>query len=370
MLNSFKFLIAIVLLLIFPCIHAQAAKGNPKYAALVVNANTGEILFQRNANAFRHPASLTKLMTLYLVFEKLENGKLRMNQKLKVSKKAARQRKSKLYLRAGSYITVRDAIYALIIKSANDAAVVLAEHIGKTELNFAKMMTKKAKLLGMKSTSFRNANGLHHPRQITTAYDMARLAIALRRDFRKYYSMFARKSFRYKGRIIAGHNHVLRRYKGADGLKTGFINAAGYNLVTSTSRANGRLVGVVLGGRSAKTRDNHMIRILNEGYRKLRQQQRIKKRLASKKKAITKQKTRNAFKILNKTKRKAKSKKKPTTKTIKKKTKTAKKVTKPIIKTTKTKRKDNKKLTRKVRQKTTPKTKKTGGAFRVLNKKS
>ncbi|MFI4984182.1 MAG: D-alanyl-D-alanine carboxypeptidase family protein [Rickettsiales bacterium] len=240
-----------------------------RYASLVVDAQTGDVLYQKNAHAKLYPASLTKVMTLYLAFEALEDGRLTYTQQLPVSTKASLMPKTKLFLRAGQKITVRDAILGLIIHSANDAAVVLAEAIDGSEEKFAKRMTIVAHQLGMKDTTFKNASGLPDTEQKTSAYDLVRLGIAVRRDFPKYYPLFSKKSFIYNGRVIAGHNRVLSKYEFADGLKTGFTNASGFNLLTSASKKDGILVAAVLGGSSAVARDNHMIQLLDYGYKKL-----------------------------------------------------------------------------------------------------
>lgn len=243
------------------------AKPNPKYAGLVVDAETGQVLYQENAGKYRYPASLTKLMTLYLTFEAIEKRQLRWGQMLKVSSRAARQPRSKIYLKKGSHISVRDAVMALIIKSANDAAVVLAEALQGSEWQFAVTMTQKARALGMKHTTFRNASGLHHRGQRTTAYDMARLAMAMRRDFPRFYSLFSRDSFHWDGKTYRSYNQVTKKYPGADGLKTGFTNASGYNLITTARKGQSRVVAVVLGGRKAKSRNAHMVDLLNRSFR-------------------------------------------------------------------------------------------------------
>ncbi len=240
-----------------------------KYASLVVNAKTGDVVYQKDANKILHPASLTKLMTLYLAFDAIENGDLALNQLLPISQKASMMPKTRLGLKSGQTIMVRDAILGLIIHSANDAAVVLSEALAGTESNFADKMTDVAHQLGMTDTTFKNASGLPDSEQVTTAYDMARLAIALRRDHPRFYPLFSRKSFKFKGSIISSHNRVLDRYEWADGLKTGYTLASGFNLVTSTSSPSGKLVGVVLGGPSASARDNHMIQLLEYGYNKM-----------------------------------------------------------------------------------------------------
>jgi len=240
-----------------------------KYASLVVDATTGDVISKVNPNKQLYPASLTKIMTLYLTFEAIESGKLQLHQLLPVSAKAARMPKTNLNLRKGQRITVRDAIMGLIIRSANDAAVVLAEAISGSEAKFALEMTNTAKQLGMDRTTFKNASGLPDSMQVTTAYDMARLAIAIRRDHPRFYPLFSKKSFKFKNAIITHHNKVLDKYPWADGLKTGYTNASGYNLITSTNSAKGKLVGVVLGGSSSYARDTHMIALLNKSYSRL-----------------------------------------------------------------------------------------------------
>jgi D-alanyl-D-alanine carboxypeptidase len=241
---------------------------NPRYASLVVNADTNEVLYKREASKILHPASLTKMMTIYLTFQAIENKKLGINQQLSASHNVVRPR-TNIQLKPGNKISVRDAIYAMIIHSANDAAVVLAEAISGTEDAFAYKMIETAKKLGMHDTVFKNANGLHDPEQVTTAYDMAKLAIALRRDYPKYYPMFSKTSFVYNGNVYVSHNRVVTRYRGADGLKTGFINASGFNVVTSAKRQEGKVVAVVMGGSSASSRDNHMISLLEKGFAQL-----------------------------------------------------------------------------------------------------
>src|SRR3546814_155343 len=209
------------------------ADAAAKYAALVLDADTGTVLFERHAGAQRHPASLTKIMTLYMLFDAIEDGKLSLKDRLKVSAHASRQQPSKLGLRPGETIRVEDAIRALVTKSANDVAVVVAEALGGTEAKFARRMTERAHRLGMRSTTFRNASGLHHPAQVTTAYDMAMLALAVRRDFPTEYEYFSTASFTWKGHQYHNHNKLLGHYEGTDGIKTGYIGASGFNLVAS-----------------------------------------------------------------------------------------------------------------------------------------
>lgn len=242
---------------------------SPKYASIVVNANTGEVLSKQGEHKVLHPASLTKMMTIYLAFQAIENRKLSLNQQLAVSSLAASKPPTRLNLKAGQTVSVKDALYGMIVHSANDAAVVLAEAIDGSEEAFAERMTKTARQLGMSNTVFMNAHGLHHPSQVTTASDMAKLGIALRRDYPKFYPLFSKKSFIFRGNVITSHNRVMNRYRWADGLKTGFISASGFNLVTSASRPEGRVVAVVLGGHSARARDDHMIALLDRGYERI-----------------------------------------------------------------------------------------------------
>lgn len=245
------------------------AFANPKYASLVIDADTGVVLHQEHAGKYRHPASLVKMMTLYMAFDAIENGRLKMNQRIRVSSRAAGQTPSKIGLRRGERIKVRDAILAVVIKSANDAAVVLAESIAGTEWQFAAKMNKMARKLGMNHTTFKNASGLHNRKQRTTAYDMARLAVALRRDYPKLYPLFDRTKFVYKKRVFSSHNRVAKTYRGADGLKTGYIRAAGFNLVTSARRNGRSVVGVVMGGKTSKRRDRHMVKLLDRAFYKM-----------------------------------------------------------------------------------------------------
>jgi D-alanyl-D-alanine carboxypeptidase len=261
------------LLVVSLIVTSGTAYANSKYAALIIDADTGVVLHQENAGKFRYPASLTKMMSIYVAFQALKSRSIRMNQKVKVSRKAAAQPPSKLGLKPGSYITVRDLITAMIVKSANDAAVVLAEGVAGSEWKFAMLMNKMARKLGMKHTTFRNASGLHDRRQRTTAYDIARLSVALRRDFPQYYYLFGKKKFFYRGKLYETHNKVLKTYVGTDGLKTGYVRASGYNLVTSVQRSGDRLIGVVMGGRSGKRRDRAMKKLLDRSFAKLASRQ-------------------------------------------------------------------------------------------------
>lgn len=261
------FLICLVLTPFLP--YFAQAEEDSRYASLVIDADTGAVLHQENAGKTRYPASLTKMMTLYLTFQALERGTLAMNKKLQVSAHAASQKPSVIGLRPGQTIAVQDLVNAVIIKSANDASVVLAEGLSGSEWQFSMLMTRTAKSLGMKNTNFSNASGLPDNRQVTTAYDLARLAVALRRDYPAYYPMFARASFTYNGNTYYTHNRVTKNYRGADGLKTGYIRASGFNLVTSARRGSKSLVGVVMGGRSIKSRDTNMVKLLDQAFYKM-----------------------------------------------------------------------------------------------------
>lgn len=249
---------------------ASTAQANPKYAAFVMHEGTGDVLFSRYADARRYPASLTKMMTLYVLFEDIDAGRIRLDDEIKVSARAAGQPASKLGIRTGSTIRVETAIEALVIKSANDVATAVAEHVSGSEVAFARRMTRTARDLGMRSTTFRNASGLPNRRQVTTARDMARLARRVRQDFPEFRKYFEQESFTWDGRTYRSHNNVLRSYAGATGMKTGYTRASGYNLATSAEREGHPLIGVVLGGRSGATRDRHMREILDRGFRAIR----------------------------------------------------------------------------------------------------
>ena len=246
--------------------YADPAFHKDKYAALIVNSDTGVILHQENANLSRYPASLTKMMTLYLAFEAISNKRLSFDSKVRVSANASKQPRTNLALKMGEEIKIRDAVMGCIVRSANDAAVVLAEAVSGSEGTFAKLMTRRAKDLGMSHTTFQNASGLPHLEQKTSAYDMAKLAIALRRDFPQYYTLFSKTSFIFRGTKYESHNRVVKHYPGADGLKTGFVNASGFNLVTSAKRGNKKLVGIVMGGPSSQIRDYKMMNLLDRYF--------------------------------------------------------------------------------------------------------
>lgn len=237
-----------------------------KYADIVIEATTGRVLHATNANSLRHPASLTKMMTLYLTFQALRAGRLHLNQALPVSAKAANQEPTKLGLHAGENILVKDAIMALVTQSANDAAVVLAEGLDGDEKSFSQAMTQQAALLGMTQTHFCNASGLPDPQQVTTAADMATLGYALIHHFPEFYNYFSEDDFIYEGNRYHNHNHLMERYPGMDGIKTGYTVSSGFNLVASAKRGNTRLIGVIFGGSSPSSRDQHMAQLLNSCF--------------------------------------------------------------------------------------------------------
>ena len=257
------------------------AAARSKYASIVVDGHTGRTVYSRSADAHRYPASLTKVMTLYIVFEELAAGRLKKWSKLKVSKRAAGMPPSKIGVKRGQTIRVNDAIKALVTKSANDVAVVVAENISGSEHKFAQRMTRTAKRLGMKRTRFRNASGLPNRGQVTTARDMARLGIRIQRDFPQYYGYFKTRSFKYRGRTYRSHNRLLGRYRGTDGIKTGYTRASGYNLTSSVRRGGKHLVAVVMGGKSGRSRDRHMQKLLTKNFPKVAaRKNKPKKRLA------------------------------------------------------------------------------------------
>ena len=241
--------------------------ANAKYASFVINENTKRIYHNTNADTRNYPASLTKIMTLYMIFDALKSKKVSMNTKFTISKRATRQPPSKLNLAAGSKITVKNTILALITKSANDVATVVAENLGKSERNFAKLMTKKAKKLGMNRTIFKNASGLPNRGKLSTARVMATLSLAIRKNHPNLFKLFKTKSFVYKGIKYTNHNNLLGSYSGTDGIKTGYTNASGFNLVASVERNGQRIIGVVFGGKKARSRDKHMIKLLNKYFK-------------------------------------------------------------------------------------------------------
>jgi D-alanyl-D-alanine carboxypeptidase len=244
--------------------HNDEDSYNPRFSSIIVDGNSGATLTATNPDALRHPASLTKMMTLYLLFERLDAGKMKLDTEMAVSEHASEQDPTKLGLRPGQTIRVEDAIKGLITRSANDAAVVIAEAIGGDEDDFAQMMTRKARALGMSRTIYRNASGLPNDEQVTTARDQSILGRALQDRFPRYYHYFSTTAFNFRGHTITGHNHLLGSVEGVDGIKTGYTRASGFNLVTSMHRGNRFLIGVVLGGRSGGSRDAIMRNLLAE----------------------------------------------------------------------------------------------------------
>ncbi len=244
-----------------------------RYAAIVVDAESGEVLYAKRADSPRYPASITKVMTLYLVFEHLAQGKLQMHDEIVFSRNAASKQPTKLGVPAGKSITVEEAIQALAIRSANDVATAIAEHIGGTESRFAAMMTLRAQELGMSQTRYVNASGLPDSRQISSAQDIALLSRSIMRDYPQYYGYLGQKTFNYAGQRMNNHNGLLHRMPGVDGLKTGFTNASGYNLAASAVKGDRRLIAVVLGGTSNASRDNEVERLLNIGFDVIRRRE-------------------------------------------------------------------------------------------------
>jgi D-alanyl-D-alanine carboxypeptidase len=243
--------------------HAHAESYSPPFASIVVDGNSGELLQSSNPDAMRHPASLTKIMTLYLLFERLDAGKIKLDTPLKISAHAAEQAPSKLELKPGQTIAVEDAIKAVVTKSANDVAVAIAENLADDEESFARLMTQKARALGMSHTTYVNASGLPDDEQITSARDQALLGRAIEDRFPRYYRYFSTHSFTYHGEAMRNHNHLLGAVDGVDGIKTGYTRASGFNLVTSVHRDGHYIVAVVLGGHSAFARDAHMRELIS-----------------------------------------------------------------------------------------------------------
>ncbi|SDA39866.1 D-alanyl-D-alanine carboxypeptidase [Mesorhizobium qingshengii] len=260
--SSLKTIMIVAMAMTFVVADAASSLA-ARSAAIVVDAKTGKVLYSADADGRRYPASLTKMMTLYLTFEALAKGKISRNSPVVFSAHAAAEAPTKLGVKAGGSVTVDTAILSIVTKSANDSATALGEMLGGNETNFARMMTAKARQLGMNGTVFRNANGLPDPGQFTTARDMATLGIALREHFPQYYAYFSQRSFLYGRQRINGHNRLLGRIKGVDGIKTGYTRASGFNLVSSVSDGNRRLVAVVMGGTSGGSRDNQMASLIN-----------------------------------------------------------------------------------------------------------
>lgn len=261
-----KTLAAVALMLALPCGIAAAQVGSDRYASIIIDAGTGDVLSAVNADEYRFPASLTKLMTIYMLFEALRDRRIALSQPVPVSSWAASMSPTKLGLLPGTVITVEQALLGLVTKSANDAAAALGEMMGGDEDRFAQMMTLRARALGMTRTTFRNASGLPDWSQVTTARDMVILARHLIQDFPLYYWYFSVPSFSFQGRMVMNHQHMLQTYPGADGLKTGYIEASGFNVVTSAVHSDTRLIGVVLGAASGWERDQHMAALLDQGF--------------------------------------------------------------------------------------------------------
>jgi D-alanyl-D-alanine carboxypeptidase len=248
--------------------HVERESYSPQFSSIIVDGNSGQVLAANSPDGIRHPASLTKIMTLYLLFERLEAGRMKLDTEMDVSEHASEQAPTKLGLRPGQTIKVEDAIKGLVTRSANDAAVVIAETIGGSEDDFAKLMTRKARALGMSKTVYRNASGLPNDEQVTSARDQATLGRAIQDRFPRYYRYFSTAVFNYRGQSIRNHNHLLGSVEGVDGIKTGYTRASGFNLVSSMRRGNRHLVGVVMGGRSGGSRDATMRNLLAENLEK------------------------------------------------------------------------------------------------------
>ena len=246
----------------------EAIPPTGRDAALVVDGMSGQVLYERNSTAERHPASLTKMMTLYLLFDSLRKGDIKLQEQLTISRHAAAQLPVNLGLAKGMTMPVETAIKAIVVRSANDVAVAVAEAVGGTEAHFAQMMTAKAREIGMRDTFYHNASGLPDALQITTASDLAILARRLAYDFPQYYPYFATLNFSYRGATYYTHDNLLGRFAGTDGIKTGYTNASGFNLVSSVVRDGGHVIGVVMGGDTARQRDNEMVRLLTATFKR------------------------------------------------------------------------------------------------------
>ena len=268
LIPSFFRNLAATAILIFSVLSLQTAVAE-KYAAIVIDADTQSVLHARNADEARYPASLTKVMTLYMLFDALKADEVSLNEKLTVSRHAASQPPSNLRLKTGSKILVKDAINALINKSANDVAVVVAERLGGTERRFAQLMTVKAKSLGLENTRFRNASGLPDTQQISTARDLAKLADAMLTDHADYYHYFASTEFSWGRKTYKNHNALLKTVDGVDGIKTGYTRASGFNLMASAKRDGHRVIAVMLGGNTARARNTHVEALLEAAFTSL-----------------------------------------------------------------------------------------------------
>ena len=260
-----KFIIFITLIIFTTSSTTTLAKK----AAIIIDYDTKEVLFEINADTLNYPASLVKIMTLYILFDYLDKNKIEMNTKMRVSKVAASRSRSKLYLKEGSTINVKDTIMALIVKSANDVATVVAEHISGTERDFAKLMTKYAKKIGMTKTTFKNASGLPNRGQLTTARDISILSHALIYNFPDYYKLFNKEKFVWQGKTYKNHNKLMKSYEGADGIKTGYIRDSGFQLAFSAVKENKRLIGIYFGGDTGKQRDKSLAFLMNKEFKEL-----------------------------------------------------------------------------------------------------
>ena len=256
---------------------AHARGCNPQRASIVIDAKTGKTLSAYKADELRYPASMTKIMTLMMVFDELTKGTMSLDDDIVMSKHAASMVPVKLGLKAGQKIKLKDAIAIVAVKSSNDLAVALAEAVGGTEEEFARLMTEKAKAIGMNKTVFVNASGLPDNRQVTTARDMATLSRHLIQNYQKHYHYFSKKSYRYKGRYFSTTNRLMHSYRGMDGIKTGYICASGFNLAASAKRGEDRIIGVTFGHPSSRSRNAHMRRILDKGFVTLRKQKKQQK---------------------------------------------------------------------------------------------
>ena len=245
---------------------ALEAAAKPRFSAIAVDARTGAVLFSRDPDGITHPASLTKVMTLYILFSELKAGRVKLDTQFSVSQAASAKAPSKLGLKPGQTIRVEDAIRGLVTRSANDAAAVVAENLAPSERDFAARMTRTARALGMSRTVFRNASGLPDPAQVTTARDIATLSLRIQRDFPEYYPYFRLTSFVYNGKVIRTHNRMLGRYPGLDGIKTGYVAASGFNLASSARRGDKRIIGVVMGASSTSSRNAYMTRMLDAAF--------------------------------------------------------------------------------------------------------
>ncbi|MGF1462168.1 MAG: serine hydrolase [Maricaulaceae bacterium] len=249
---------------------ATAAQADRvKYASFVIDADSGDVLHARRADELRYPASITKVMTLYMLFDAIEAEKIALDDPIQFSRSAAAQPPSKLGIPAGGSITVEQAIGALVVKSANDVAYAVGETLAGSETAFADGMTRRARALGMTRTRFKNASGLPNPDQVTTARDIARLTAAIRRDFPEHYKRFSMREFRFKGRTYTNHNKLLGRVEGVDGVKTGYINASGFNLAASAKRDGHRIDAVVFGGRTGASRNAHMTELIEAAFKRI-----------------------------------------------------------------------------------------------------